>query len=167
MNDHPSEPLEGDSLDKLNNIDLSHSPDNWSDWFSYISLKFVLYVAKSPWEFLTSILIILTPLMIICAYCSYKLAKELKRQEVDKKRKAKLTPAINKSRKQVKFVLYVAKSPWEFLTSILIILTPLMIICAYCSYKLAKELKRQEVDQKMKAKRTAAINKSRKQVKVD
>lgn len=39
MNDHPSEPLEGDSLDKLNNIDLSHSPDNWSDWFSYISLK--------------------------------------------------------------------------------------------------------------------------------
>ncbi|VDO95416.1 unnamed protein product [Schistosoma curassoni] len=39
MNDHPSEPLEGDSLDKLNNIDLSRSPDNWSDWFSYISLK--------------------------------------------------------------------------------------------------------------------------------
>ncbi|CAH8291226.1 unnamed protein product [Schistosoma haematobium] len=102
MNDHPSEPLEGDSLDKLNNIDLSHSPDNWSDWFSYISLKFVLYVAKSPWEFLTSILIILTPLMIICAYCSYKLAKELKRQEVDQKMKAKRTAAINKSRKQVK-----------------------------------------------------------------
>ncbi|VDO94921.1 unnamed protein product [Schistosoma mattheei] len=39
MNDHPSEPLEGDSLDKLNNIDLGHSPDNWSDWFSYMSLK--------------------------------------------------------------------------------------------------------------------------------
>ncbi|CAH8453468.1 unnamed protein product [Schistosoma turkestanicum] len=99
---HPSEPIEGDILDKSNNIDLDHPPEDWSGWFSFMSLKFILYVAKNPWEFLTSVLIIVTPLMLICAYCSYKLAKELKRQELDQKMKAKRTAAINKSRKQVK-----------------------------------------------------------------
>ncbi|KAK4472338.1 hypothetical protein MN116_003601 [Schistosoma mekongi] len=100
--DNPSEPLEGDSMDNLSSLDLGPPPKDWYAWFSYMSLKFVLYVAKNPWEFLTSALIILAPLMIICAYCSYKLAKEIKRQEIDQKMKAKRTAAINKSRKQVK-----------------------------------------------------------------
>ncbi|CAH8829368.1 unnamed protein product [Trichobilharzia szidati] len=102
MDQRTPEPSGADSVDPLKNLDLGQPPEDWSGWFSYMALKFVLYVAKNPWEFLTSTMIILTPLMLICAYCSYKLAKEIKRQEVDQKLKAKRAAAINKSRKQVK-----------------------------------------------------------------
>nr|CAH8826988.1 unnamed protein product [Trichobilharzia regenti] len=81
MDHRTPEPSGADSVDPVKNLDLGQPPEDWSGWFSYMALKFVLYVAKNPWEFLTSTMIILTPLMLICAYCSYKLAKEIKRQE--------------------------------------------------------------------------------------
>ncbi|TGZ68596.1 hypothetical protein CRM22_004197 [Opisthorchis felineus] len=86
----------------LDSLDLGDPPEDWRGWFAYMALKFTVYVAKDPWGFLGTVLMIVTPLFMLGAFCAYKLAQELKKQEMEKKLKAKRSAAIAKSRKQVK-----------------------------------------------------------------
>ncbi|CAH8434781.1 unnamed protein product [Heterobilharzia americana] len=91
MDQTTSKSLGLQSAEDLKNFNLGQPPEDWSGWFSYMALKLVLYVAKNPWEFLTSTLIILTPLMLICAYCSYKLPKKLNLLSTSRGNKLKWT----------------------------------------------------------------------------
>ncbi|TPP64636.1 hypothetical protein FGIG_00975 [Fasciola gigantica] len=83
-------------------VDLGDPPAEWSKWFAYIGLKLVIYVAKDPWGFFATVLIILTPLLGLSAFCAFKLAKEVQRQEEEKKLRAKRSAAIAKRQKHVK-----------------------------------------------------------------
>ncbi|KAA3675220.1 uncharacterized protein DEA37_0005442 [Paragonimus westermani] len=83
-------------------LELGDPPRDWSGWFAYMALKFALYVAKDPWGFFATVVMLVTPLLLISAYCAYRLAQEIKRQESGQKLKAKRSAAIAKSRKQAK-----------------------------------------------------------------
>ncbi|KAA0199713.1 hypothetical protein FBUS_08617 [Fasciolopsis buskii] len=84
------------------NVDLGDPPEEWSKWFAYMGLKLVIYVAKDPWGFFATVLMILTPLLGLSAFCAFKLAKEVQRQEEEKKLRDKRNAAIAKKQKHVK-----------------------------------------------------------------
>lgn len=69
---------------------------------SIFTLQLVIYVAKDPWGFFATVLMILTPLLGLSAFCAFKLAKEVQRQEEEKKLRDKRNAAIAKKQKHVK-----------------------------------------------------------------
>ena len=58
-------------------------------------------------------------------------------------------------------VLYAGKNPWEFLYMVLICLSPLFALSAYMSYRLAKEIDKEDKEKRKRAKREASIAKSK------
>lgn len=66
----------------------------WKEWLESI----VIFAAKNPGTFLYYILLGLSPLFLISAILSWKLAKHLEQQEREKKRKAKREASIAKAR---------------------------------------------------------------------
>jgi len=67
---------------------------DWQAWLESI----VTYAAKNPGTFIYYILVTLSPLFLISAILSWKLAKHLEQQERDKKKKAKREANILKAR---------------------------------------------------------------------
>jgi len=68
---------------------------DWKEWLESI----VMFAAKNPGTFLYYILLGLTPLFLVSAILSWKLAKHLEQQERDKKKKAKREAGIAKAQK--------------------------------------------------------------------
>jgi len=71
------------------------SPPWYMQWF----MPLVEYAARSPWEFLQYMLLILSPFLLISAILSWKLSKQLEQEEKLKKARAKRTANIKASRK--------------------------------------------------------------------
>lgn len=67
----------------------------WKAWFENI----VIFAAKNPGTFLYYIFLGLSPLFLISAILSWKLAKHLEHQEREKKRKAKREANIAKAQR--------------------------------------------------------------------
>lgn len=67
MQDVKKEPIE----------DLNTDLNTWEGMFN----AFIIWVAKDPWTFLGYVAIVLTPLLMISACLSWKMAKNLEKQE--------------------------------------------------------------------------------------
>lgn len=65
------------------------------------------------------------------------------------------------SEKLSEVVIYAAQNPWQFLTNVLLILSPFFAISAFLSWKLMKAIEKEEKEKKIKAKREANIAKAR------
>lgn len=65
----------------------------------YDLLQIAVYAAKDPWSFLAIVIIILAPLFMICAYCAWKLVKDIDRKDKEKRKKAKREANLNKARR--------------------------------------------------------------------
>ncbi|CAL8107063.1 unnamed protein product [Calicophoron daubneyi] len=102
MDNIPSEAVIENISNRLENLTLGDAPKDWYGWFAFMGLKLALHVAKDPWGFLASVMLMVTPLFLISAYCAYKLAKEVKKQEEEKKLKEKRKAVIAKSRRHAK-----------------------------------------------------------------
>ena len=57
-----------------------------------------MYAAQKPGEFLTYVLLFLSPLFAFSAFLSYKLYKAIEREERDKKRRGKAVSNAAKAR---------------------------------------------------------------------
>lgn len=69
---------------------------DWREWLEYI-LK---WAATSPWEFVFTILLCLSPFFFISAILAWKLAQEIEAKEKEKKKKAKREAAIKKKQQK-------------------------------------------------------------------
>ncbi|GAB6022549.1 hypothetical protein CHUAL_006655 [Chamberlinius hualienensis] len=67
---------------------------DWKEWLDSI----VLFAAKNPGTFLYYVLLTLSPLFLLSAVLSWKLAKHLEKEEREKKKKAKREANIQKAR---------------------------------------------------------------------
>ncbi len=52
-------------------------------------LQWSLFAIEDPWGFFTAILLMVGPLFLLSAICSWKLAQILQKEEEEKKRKAR------------------------------------------------------------------------------
>lgn len=61
-------------------------------------IDLVKYVAENPYEFVFYLVLLLSPLLIVSAILSYKLAKQIEAQEKAKKKEEKRKSNIQKAR---------------------------------------------------------------------
>ncbi|XP_072172727.1 small integral membrane protein 15-like [Diadema setosum] len=74
----------------------SDGDDN--SWKRWIEKNIILWAAKDPWGFISTIFMFLTPLFILSGILSYILYKDIEKKEKEKKRKAKRDINIAKAR---------------------------------------------------------------------
>ncbi|XP_046859831.1 small integral membrane protein 15-like [Xenia sp. Carnegie-2017] len=74
----------------------------WKENFDIYLRKFVIYVGKNPREFVSYVVVILSPMMLICGYLSWKLIQLTNQEEKEKKRKGKINSNIAKIRRKKK-----------------------------------------------------------------
>lgn len=69
-----------------------------SAWWRPLFDRLVAFTAQNPGTFLYYLMLGLTPIFLVSAVLSWKLAKHLEKEEKDKKRKAKREAGIAKAR---------------------------------------------------------------------
>lgn len=72
--------------------------ENTTTWFESI----LIWAATNPYQFLYNVLLCLSPLFFLSALLSWKLAKEIKQQEKEKKKKLKREANIAKVKGRAK-----------------------------------------------------------------
>ena len=64
----------------------------------WIEQNIIIWAAKDPWGFISTVFMFLTPLFIMSGILSYILYKDIEKKEKEKKRKAKRDTNIAKAR---------------------------------------------------------------------
>ncbi|XP_034239969.1 uncharacterized protein LOC117644532 [Thrips palmi] len=95
------------SLVELASREMSEQPDQpdirpvlnldestWDGWLN----SFILWVAQNPWQFLSNVLLCLSPFFLISLFLSWKLTKAIEDEKKEKKLKAKRTAQMSKAR---------------------------------------------------------------------
>lgn len=81
--------------DTPSHFPLGEDDNSWKYW---IEKNIILWAAKDPWGFISTIFMFLTPLFILSGILSYILYKDIEKKEKEKKRKAKRDTNIAKAR---------------------------------------------------------------------
>jgi len=87
--DFNSEPI------KTPTSELNLDPTTWNGWLNSL----VLWTAQNPWQFVSNVLLALSPLFLLSLILSWKLSKAIEAEKREKKLKAKRVNNVNRSRK--------------------------------------------------------------------
>ena len=75
---------------------LNLDESTWEGWLN----SFILWTAQNPWQFLSNVLLCLSPFFLISLILSWKLSKALEEERKEKKVKAKRSAQISKTRSE-------------------------------------------------------------------
>jgi len=87
---------------------LNLDESTWEGWFN----SFILWTAQNPWQFLTNVLLCLSPFFLISLILSWKLSKALEEERKEKKIKAKRSAQISKTRSERLHKKQALKESW-------------------------------------------------------
>ncbi|VDL98998.1 unnamed protein product [Schistocephalus solidus] len=92
----------GDVLSKKLSLDNIPVPQDWVGWLSYTCLKWAVFAAEDPWGFVGHVMMVVGPLFLVSAICSWKLANLLEKEAAEKKQKVRREANISKTRRHPK-----------------------------------------------------------------
>ncbi|KAL3319440.1 Mitochondrial GTPase [Cichlidogyrus casuarinus] len=91
-------PTQADLMRLQENLTKLDTSKDWYSFFMYYALSILIEIVKDPWGFITKLAFVLLPLTLLSAYCSYRLAREIKKQEKETKAKQQMLNNIAKAK---------------------------------------------------------------------
>ncbi|KAL5263668.1 hypothetical protein ACHWQZ_G008889 [Mnemiopsis leidyi] len=83
---------QGQTLGKV----MAEIEETWKEWIDKYIKEFVIYIAKDPKDFFVSLMMIITPLLLLSAGLTYKYVQMLEKEEKGKKKTTKRKPKPRK-----------------------------------------------------------------------